>query len=59
VVISLASHQGLPDVGDLYASVVQTVPWADRFRTSLEFSSADTVSQQRLKDLIDESLWRH
>ncbi|MCF8014365.1 MAG: guanylate cyclase [Chromatiaceae bacterium] len=59
VVISLASHQGLSDVGDLYARVVQTVPWADHFRTSLELSSADTASQQRLKDLIDESLWRH
>lgn len=59
VLITLAPQQGLPDVGDLYARVVQTVPWAGHFRTSLELSSADPVSRQRLKDLIDESLWRH
>lgn len=59
VVISLAAQQGLPDVGQLYARVVQTVPWAGRFRTSLELSAVDAAAQQRLKDLIDESLWRH
>lgn len=59
VMISLAPHQGLPDVGDLYARIVQTIPWAGRFRTSLELSSTDAASQQRLKDLVDESLWRH
>jgi adenylate cyclase len=59
VVINLDSQQGLPDVGDLYARVVQTLPWAGRFRTSLELSAADKASQERLKDLIDESLWRH
>ncbi len=59
VLITLVPQQGLPDVGDLYARVVQTVPWAGRFRTSLELSSADPGSRQRLKDLIDESLWRH
>ncbi len=59
VLITLAPRQGLPDVGDLYARVVQTVPWAGSFRTSLELSSADPAAQERLKDLIDESLWRH
>lgn len=59
VLITLVPQQGLPDVGDLYARVVQTIPWAGRFRTSLELSSTDPVSHQRLKDLIDESLWRH
>ncbi|MEA3640292.1 MAG: adenylate/guanylate cyclase domain-containing protein [Lamprobacter sp.] len=59
VLISLSPQQGLPDVGDLYARVVQTAPWAGRFRTSLELSASDASSLQRLKDLIDESLWRH
>lgn len=59
VVINLTPEQGRTPVGDVYARVLRSVPRAGRFRTSLELTSMETPAHQRLKDLIDESLWRH
>lgn len=59
VVISLASEHGSRPIGDVYARVVRSVPRASGFRTSLELTSTETPAYQRLKQLIDESLWRH
>ncbi len=58
VVINLAPQQGLSSIGDVYARVVRTVPRDGRFRTSLELTSVETQAHQRLKELVDESLWR-
>lgn len=59
VVINLTPQQGGASVGDVYARVLRSVPRAGRFRTSLELTSMETPAHQRLKELIDESLWRH
>lgn len=58
VLINLAPHQGFSSLDEVYARVVRTVPWEGRFRTSLELTSVETPTHQRLKDLVDESLWR-
>lgn len=58
VVINLAPQRGGRPIGDVYARVLRTVPNAGRFRTSLELTSVETPAHQRLKELIDESLWR-
>ena len=57
VVINLTPQQGFSSLGEVYARVVRTVPWDDRFRTSLELTSVETQAHQRLKEFIDESLW--
>ncbi len=59
VVISLASQPGSRPIGDVYARVVRSVPCASGFRTSLELTSTETPAHQRLKALVDESLWHH
>jgi adenylate cyclase len=58
VVINLAPQQGFSSIDEVYARVVRSVPWEGRYRTSLELTSVETPTHQRLKDLIDESLWR-
>ncbi|MFP4278974.1 MAG: adenylate/guanylate cyclase domain-containing protein [Halochromatium sp.] len=58
VVIDLTPQQGLSSLGEVYARVVRIVPWDGRFRTSLELTSVETPAHQRLKEFIDESLWR-
>lgn len=59
VVINLAPQHGAQPVGDVYARVLRSVARGGRFRTSLELTSMETPAHQRLKELIDESLWRH
>lgn len=58
VVISLDTQHGSRPIGDVYARVVRSAPRASGFRTSLELTSTETPAHQRLKELIDESLWR-
>jgi adenylate cyclase len=58
VVINLAPRDGATPIGDVYAKVVRSSPHARGFRTSLELTSVETPAHRRLKELVDESLWR-
>lgn len=59
VLINLSPQYGAQPIGDVYAKVLRSVPHAQGFRTSLELTSVETPAHRRLKELVDESLWRH
>jgi adenylate cyclase len=58
VLVNQAPQEGIETGGEVYARVVDSRPDKGGFRTSMEFTSIDTPGHRRVKDLVDDALWR-
>ena len=58
VVINLPPQQGFGPMGDVYARVLRARPHGSTFSTTMELTSVDTPEHRRLKEIVDDSLWR-
>lgn len=58
VVMNLRPGVGMDAVDEVYARVLRAEPRGPSFRTSMEFTAIDTPGHRRVKQYVDEQLWR-